>query len=642
MNDKVLRANDGRNAFEYFGVPFICEDDKLIKGVYRKKALSVHPDKNPTKLEWANKEFKLVNNFYHMIENAKQRKIYREHLEDETEYSDDETEGRDTKDGEDDDNLDDIMNMYRNGTLFDDLREDREFEAWFDKDPILCCQKCKKLGQKDNDRLLICEMCEVMFHQRCYYPPILTIDRYFEWFCTKCIKLNERLRSLPLNDNGSNEKQNSIIPLDDAGSNDNENSNNDERDLQETVLFNPLMYSTPNPRTNIDSSVDDTFYDCLSSSIAGNNNDDSKDELSSTTAASNPSRSTGSGSVGSGGCITIREFANETANGDNLHRASPLVRRCSKRLIDKNNNKQSFNDQTSRKKSFQTNNSPVNRKGKRKLTTINKLEPRSKKLKAISKRFTKPAKPIHYWPIKNIKDHIVCTKNKSNKTVPNLSLRSQVFFVVEWKEDESKMVCYNDSLVPDHNINADDLVDAYINRIRCKKVIPCKKLSCKCNHCSSCRFCELTKTNYAGPNKIAQQISTFKRRKCNNAETLTFRGRRLTRKQLSRKPIMARKKIEMITGRVGYRSIHNIKYKVLPNYTETISLVRGQPISLKMFQPTVFTPADKMYSPEGNITNCAETVYQHLFNAKLNAKNLTIISSNLRQIFETFSKKNPF
>ena len=46
-----------------------------------------------------------------------------------------------------------------------------------------------------------------------------------------------------------------------------------------------------------------------------------------------------------------------------------------------------------------------------------------------------------------------------------------------------------------------------------------------------------------------------------------------------------------------------------------------------------------MYSTDGNITNCAQTVFQHLFNDKINTKNVPITSSNLRKIFETYSNK---
>ena len=70
--------------------------------------------------------------------------------------------------------------MYRNGTLFDEFTEDAEFNQWFEKEPILCCQTCKKLAQKDNDRLLICELCEIMSHQKCHDPPILSMDLNLE------------------------------------------------------------------------------------------------------------------------------------------------------------------------------------------------------------------------------------------------------------------------------------------------------------------------------------------------------------------------------------------------------------------------------------------------------------------------------
>ena len=684
MNNHKLRTSDGRNAFQYFNVPDNCEDDKIIKAKFRKRALAVHPDKNPHRFEWANKEFKLANNFFHMIENGNQRIIYRDHLEKETEYVDDGSEGRDVNDGEYDDDINDIMSMYRNGTLFDEFTEDAEFNQWFEKEPILCCQTCKKLAQKDNDRLLICELCEIMSHQKCHDPPILSMDLNLEWICNKCRQRNDHLRSLPI-DGGSNEKENYI---------------KDENHLQGTLVFNPLLHSTPNSPTNLDSTNNDTFLDALSSNINVNENDDIP--LSNATSANETAMSANTSvrimwfanqmahdvnahqppplvkhedtninvnenddiplsnatsanetAMSANTSVRIMGFANQMANDDNAHQPPPLVnhednndRRRSSRLIAKNMNKpENKNRKNSVTIKHESGPSPednhrrhrLTSNRKRKLYATKRLEPRSKKLKPRSKRFTKPGKPIHYWEIKAIKDHVIATKAK---TLPNLYFGNQVYFLVEWKENDSQMVWYNDSLVADHNINADGLVDAYVNSIRCKKSVPCKKLTCKCNHCSKCGYCELTKINYAGPNKISQHIATFDlQRKFNNAQTLKLRGKKLTRKQLSSKPIMARKKIDKIRGKDGFRSIHQIKYQVVPNYSERISLVSGQPISLKMFQPKVFTEADIMYSADGNITNCAQTVFQHLFNDKINTKNVPITSSNLRKIFETYSNK---
>ena len=118
MDDLELRTSDGRSAFEYFSIPITCDDDRIIKAKYRIKALNVHPDKNPYRLEWANQEFKVANTLYHYIDTAAHRQIYKYCLMNNKEYDVEETNGRDN---DDDDDIDVLMEMQINGTLFSEF-----------------------------------------------------------------------------------------------------------------------------------------------------------------------------------------------------------------------------------------------------------------------------------------------------------------------------------------------------------------------------------------------------------------------------------------------------------------------------------------------------------------------------------------
>jgi hypothetical protein len=58
-------------------------------------------------------------------------------------------------------------------------------EEWEETLENLPCYICKKNVQGDDDKLLLCDLCNFGFHIFCLDPPLLEIPKD-SWFCEKC------------------------------------------------------------------------------------------------------------------------------------------------------------------------------------------------------------------------------------------------------------------------------------------------------------------------------------------------------------------------------------------------------------------------------------------------------------------------
>lgn len=63
--------------------------------------------------------------------------------------------------------------------------QDVRDEDWENKLDSLICSICGEASEDDEDKLLICDLCQEGFHMFCLDPPLATVPKG-SWYCEKC------------------------------------------------------------------------------------------------------------------------------------------------------------------------------------------------------------------------------------------------------------------------------------------------------------------------------------------------------------------------------------------------------------------------------------------------------------------------